>query len=380
MARVILYSHDTFGLGHFRRCLKIAGCLAAGRDQIEGILITGSPWSRLFRLPRGFSAVTLPPVVKCGPRRYASRDGGSSFKAVAAQRRRLIEKTVADFVPDLLIVDNVPCGLAGEVMPALRQLGRRRGARAVLSLRDILDSPEAILSEWSDGGANEALEQLFDEIWVFGGQADVEVLVEEGPLAWAAEKVHACGRIGSALRSAGVPVDLGDRTQPTVLVTGGGGRDAAPLVSTYLEALRDHRPTVTSQVVLGPDYPVEGWPGLDSRARRYATIERFVGNMPDRIAASDVIVAMAGYNTVCEILEAGRPAVLIPRVEPRAEQLLRAQRWQRARRVKVIHPDSLDPTSLWRAVEEVLALPSPVPLRFDGGKVAAGRAAALLGA
>ncbi len=36
------------------------------------------------------------------------------------------------------------------------------------------------------------------------------------------------------------------------------------------------------------------------------------------------VVAMGGYNTFCEILSFDRPAVLVPRTEPRREQAIRA--------------------------------------------------------
>ena len=381
MPKVVLYSHDTFGLGHFRRCLKISECLAASwSGAVQGVLLTGSPWSRRFPMPAGFQVVQLEPVVKRGARDYVSRDERTPFAVVAAERRRVIDQTLRDFAPDLFIVDNVPCGLGGEVLPALRELKSRPGARAVLSLRDVLDSPDAILEEWAASGAYEAIEHLFDEIWVFGDSEDAMALVEAGPLVRAAEKVHACGRLSSAVRGASRARRPAPRNRPVVLVTGGGGRDAAPLVTTYFEALRNHRPTVTSEIVLGPDYPVARGDEPGATDSDDTTVKRFMNNMPDRIAASDVVVAMAGYNTVCEILEAGCPAVLVPRVSPRTEQLIRAQRWQRAGRARVIHPDRLSSDSLWGAIEEVLAMPRQAPLRLRGGEVAAERAMALVGA
>ena len=38
---------------------------------------------------------------------------------------------------------------------------------------------------------------------------------------------------------------------------------------------------------------------------------------------------MGGYNTFCEILSFGKPALLVPRTTPRLEQYLRAERAQR---------------------------------------------------
>jgi len=242
----------------------------------------------------------------------------------------------------------------------------------------VLDEPGVVAEEWTRAGALEPLTELYDEIWVFGDAYDARDLAEMGPLAAAADKVRACGHLGR--RRAGLPPVLGGRWQeprrrPLVLVTGGGGGDAPPLVRSYLEALRRYRPRFTSRLVLGPDYPAADLRAVPGAATEVRSFEPRLANW---LAASDVVVSMAGYNTVCEILESGRRAVLVPRVWPRQEQWLRALRWQRQGRVRVIHPGRLNARALWREIERVLAEPSPVPLSLGGGAVAAGRAARLL--
>jgi predicted glycosyltransferase len=50
------------------------------------------------------------------------------------------------------------------------------------------------------------------------------------------------------------------------------------------------------------------------------------------------VVAMAGYNTFCEILSLDKRAILVPRVLPRREQVMRAMR---AAAIGLVH--TLDP-------------------------------------
>ncbi len=375
LRRIAFYAHDTYGLGHLNRCLKLAGVFAAELAAVEGVILTGSPWYRLFAPPPGFRVVPLPPVVKLRQGVYASRDRSLPFEQVLAARRRRIDSCLRRFRPQLLVVDNVPCGLHGEVLPALRRLHERRGARAVLALRDVLDRPSVVADEWARAGAAEPLAELYDEVWVFGDPADAQILIDAGPLAAAAGKVRACGRLGRRRPGRSRVADGGQRRKPLVLVTGGGGGDAPPLVRSYLEALRRYRPRLTSRVVLGPDYPAEVAdpppPGVDE-------LHCFEPDLAGWLEASDLVVSMAGYNTVCEILESGCRAVLVPRVWPRQEQWLRALRWQRQGRVRVIHPGRLSPRALWHEIEEVLAAPRPAPMALGGGVVAAGRAARLL--
>jgi predicted glycosyltransferase len=77
---------------------------------------------------------------------------------------------------------------------------------------------------------------------------------------------------------------------------------------------------------------------------------------------------MGGYNTVCEILSFEKPALIVPRVKPRREQLIRAERLQALGLVDVLHPDHLTPGALsaWLVRE-----PRPVErardrIRLDG--------------
>src|SRR5437868_8561704 len=45
---------------------------------------------------------------------------------------------------------------------------RARGTPMVLGLRDVMDDPEALESEWERKQAVPALSEYYDEIWVYG--------------------------------------------------------------------------------------------------------------------------------------------------------------------------------------------------------------------
>jgi len=381
--RVALYSHDTYGLGHLRRCLKISAALARTLPRPQGLILTGSPWSGLFRPPPGFRYAQLPAVVKTGQHEYCARDPGRTFNEVLALRRDRLQRDLAQFDPDLLVVDNVPCGLAGELLTSLHA-HRERGGRLALSLRDVLDDDSAIRLEWRAAGADLAVTDLYDEIWIFGS-ATAPAIGALPPSARA--KAVFCGYLGNG--HAGAPVARNtacsrdtaadaSRSRPRVLVTGGGGADATALVSAYLLALQTYRPGGTHRIVLGPDFPDACMPAAADLSSLGVELVRFETDMHAAIAAADVVVAMAGYNTVCEALAAGRRLVLVPRQWPRREQSLRAQLLARCGRAEVVPSDLLTPESLWRAVERSLAQPEPFPLEMEGAVRMAERAADLL--
>jgi predicted glycosyltransferase len=90
------------------------------------------------------------------------------------------------------------------------------------------------------------------------------------------------------------------------------------------------------------------------------SVQDFSDDMMSLMGAADVVVAMGGYNTVCELLTLGRRAVLVPRMKPGLEQFIRAQRMSAAGLVHMLHPERLSPGALMDAVQtELAALGTP---------------------
>ncbi len=379
--RVAFYSHDTMGLGHLRRCLKMAAAITDRIGIQDGLILTGSPWSGLLNAPPGFRFVSLPAVIKTGRAEYQARNPAVSIDSVIASRRAIIDRELVQFAPQLLVVDNVPCGLRGEILPALMVL-RRLGTKIVLSLRDVLDDDAAIREEWDAAGAIPALRGLYDEIWLFGDHDSAAYRMIPAQLR---ARTIICGQLGEPL--ADLPCSeashakrhVGSSSQrPRILVTGGGGSDAGALVTTYVAALRDRRPDASHRIILGPEFPPEQVPAGADLADLGVTMIEFESDMNRAIHDADVVVSMAGYNTVCEVLAAGRRMVLVPRVWPRREQWLRAYQLGISGRAEVVHPYALDPRSLWNAVERALSRPADAPVRQDAGQRIGQRAGELL--
>jgi predicted glycosyltransferase len=104
-------------------------------------------------------------------------------------------------------------------------------------------------------------------------------------------------------------------------------------------------------------------------------VETFRPGLDGVMAGSRGVVAMAGYNTVSELLRTGRPALLVPRTEPSHEQALRAELLREAGRVQVLYPHELEPHRLRSELTRLLATPLQQPRADDGG---AARAADVL--
>ena len=72
--RVLIYSHDTFGLGHLRRSRAIAHAVVAAHPGARVTIVSGSPVVDRYAFAAGVRTVRLPPVTKLPDGAYASGD------------------------------------------------------------------------------------------------------------------------------------------------------------------------------------------------------------------------------------------------------------------------------------------------------------------
>jgi predicted glycosyltransferase len=164
---MLIYSHDSYGLGHLRRCRAIAQSLVAYREDLSVLIITGSQFVGSFSFAPRVDFIRVPGVVKVGASGYQPNSAGMTIEDVMAIRSGIITETARVFEPDIFLVDKEPLGLRGEVEPALTLL-RSMGKHLVLGLRDVMDEPERLREEWERKRSMPALESLYNHIWVYG--------------------------------------------------------------------------------------------------------------------------------------------------------------------------------------------------------------------
>jgi predicted glycosyltransferase len=58
--RLLVYSHDTFGLGNIRRMLAICEHLLDAIPNLSILLLSGSPMLQGFRIPKNLDYIKLP--------------------------------------------------------------------------------------------------------------------------------------------------------------------------------------------------------------------------------------------------------------------------------------------------------------------------------
>ncbi|HWO57519.1 MAG TPA: glycosyltransferase [bacterium] len=373
----MIYSHDTFGLGHFRRCLKLAREFSRQAGDSTTLLMTGSPLAHRFSLPDRADYIKLPAVVKTGVDEYAARSLHADIDDIIRLRASLIETAARQFGPTVLLVDHAPLGLKGEILPTLKRLRKRADVTAVLGLRDVIDEPDWIRAQWRHNGTYEALDALFDRIIVYG-HSNIFDTVGEYCLPPSAQY---CGYLAGDADPAAEGATVDSDARPYVLVTVGGGEDGRHIVDAFLEMLRRHRGDVGFDTVLlpGPLLPADAIVEIEQCAQGLpVTVRSFVDNVPALMKKASCVVSMGGYNAVAELLAYAQDALIIPRESPRREQLIRAHRLHQMGIVRMLRVSDLTCENLYRATRGILDAPASAldsarrdgHVRTDGAKQA----------
>jgi predicted glycosyltransferase len=363
--RFLLYSNEMVGLGHLRRTLAITGRLVQVDSRATALIVTGSPIQPLFDLPPRVETVTLPTLTRDPNGKRRSRRLALELDEIADLRASIAVATAEAFRPHCTIVDRFPTGLGGELEPVLETL-EAQDSKVVLGLRDIEDDPAEVRRTWPPS-VRAAIERYYNLILVYGpaqpsldaidclGWDDLELTVP----------VSHVGYVGTPLPDwAGT-----DLPESYVLATVGGGSDGFEVLRTFAEAIRLEPLPCPAVIVAGPLMPEDDFERLSGLTNDLdVSLWRFRPDLEHLIARARAVVCMAGYNTVSELMRARRPALLVPRVRPIKEQLLRARSLEQRGLQDVLHPRDLSPGAMRAALDRVLArpLPSPADDQFHG--------------
>jgi predicted glycosyltransferase len=373
LTRVALYSHDTQGLGHIRRNIAVAAALVAADPATDVLLLTGAPEATALPLPPRTEVLTLPALAKDLHGTYSSRVLQAPLGDVLDLRASVMTAALLSFRPDLLVVDKVARGVGGELDRVLDAVRAALPTKVVLGLREVLDDPAVARAEWHRDGTDEVLQRSYDAVWVYGDPRVYDPAQEYGFAPAVAAMTSYTGYLGRG-RSEGTRTRTRSQARvhpprsPYALCLVGGGQDGFRLAHDFLRAPVPDG--VEAVAVSGPYMSAEHRRVLrEVAAAGGARLLEFVPDAVEFVAGAGAVVSMAGYNSVCEVLAADRPALLVPRVRPRQEQLVRADRLAALGLVDSLHPDDCTPEAISGWLGTVLGvprLPRPHHVDLDG--------------
>lgn len=353
---VVMYSHDTIGLGHMRRNSAIARELVAQVPGISVLMLVGCPAGMVFEPHPGIDYVKLPSLAKIGRGVYQPGLLRIDVETTRDMRMRIIEGVIGAIRPDLFLVDHEPAGALDELLPVLGTLRTLPGVRTVLGLRDILDDPAHTRAHWAEHGTDRLMAEVYDHVLVYGDESFFPSMAAYGLADLKPGCVRDCGIVTTARPQ---PKRAGGGLPERVLVAGGGGRDAFPMIAASIAAMAEmpaaRRPRMT--VVTGPLMDRE----LQTEAMQLGLVHgvevlEHVPDLPALMVQSDLLITMTGYNSINEALAVGCPIVTVPRLGPSSEQRMRAEALERAGLARYLRREDLSPASIAR----LLLAPPPV--------------------
>ncbi len=354
--KIALYSHDAMGVGHVRRNLLMAQSLSRAPIHATSLLICGVHEATAFTNGSGVDCLTLPSFTKHANDDYRPRGLRLPSDLVSDIRAQTLRSALLTMAPDLMIVDKVPKGLHGElemVLPLLRE----QGTRIVFGLRDILDTPARVAREWRGHGYVEYIRETYDEIWVYGDPAVFDPISAYG---WPElqQLVRYTGYFDQQERLKFAPAahvawrdSLGDLSQ-TVLCMVGGGQDGGELARAFVGA--ELPSGMRGLLVTGPLMDAREHGELKMAAASRSDM-RVLRHVPDAdLLVPDVarVICMGGYNSMLSVVSFDKPALIVPRVYPRQEQKIRAERFQQRGWLDWLAPTELCPESLTQWLQD----------------------------
>jgi predicted glycosyltransferase len=292
----------------------------------------------------------------------AGKPVGENLKA---QRRDSLLDALDKSGPHAVIIEAFPFGrrqMRFELLPLLEAAHRMRPRPLIASsIRDILQEsrkPERV-RECAD-----LVKAYFDLVLVHG-DPDFAKLDETFPLAHEfAERIEYTGMVAGPL-----PKAAAERFD--IVASAGGGAAGANLIRCVVEAAGRLPGDLRWCLLTGPNLPPGNLQALQDAAPSNLHIASFRKDFSNLLGGARLSISQAGYNTICDLLQAGCRCLLVPfSAMGEREQSIRARRLEDRGLASVLTEERLNATTLADAIVRSLdsAPPPQNGLRLAGAE------------
>jgi predicted glycosyltransferase len=337
------------------------------------ILVTGGPQIET-QLPKHVTVVKLPELQM--DRKFKdlySSDKSASLDHIKNERQKKLLAIVQKERPDIFFLELFPFGRQAfrfELDPVLEAIRSNRIARCgvISSVRDILVEKEKPKHEQR---ALERLNTFFDAVLVHSDPNLItlketflrfdEIRIPVIHTGYIAQKPphNARSRIRKQL---GIGED-----DVMIVASAGGGSVGKPILESTIQAFGHLKVDRRSHlyVFAGPYVPEHEFTYLKGLKKgKRIQVEKFKSDFLSYLAAAELSISMAGYNTTMNILTAGVPALVWPFGENR-EQRLRAERLADRGALKLIDDQDLNPIDLADIMGQTLTRTDSIETDID---------------
>ena len=342
------YCQHVLGVGHFHRSLEVCKALS---DQHEVTMIVGGPAIeleepdiRLFQLPGLKMDEQFSGLIPC-----------SQLPLETVKRRRcdLLLEFIATYRPDCVIIELYPLGRKNfrfELDPLLSLLSET-GCPVFCSLRDILVEKVEGQKKFEER-AVETLNTYFTGLLVHADASLVRLEETFHRTDDIRAGIHYTGFI-SPRPSPGARSTIRSRlnieqSTPLIVASIGSGSVGFELLTAVIEAvqqLKTNGHSIMLQLFAGPYLDDDRYDQLLTFCSSSIRVQRFSKSFVNWLAAADVSISMAGYNTSMNVLAAGTPSLMYP-FNQNQEQRMRIERLCETHDITLVEQADLVPAKL----------------------------------
>nr|WP_077121213.1 glycosyltransferase [Agrobacterium rosae] len=357
--RVFFYVQHLLGIGHIARASRVARALV--EDGFDVTLVTGGTPVPGFP-GEGIRHIELPPIAVSDGSFSGLVDatGQPVDDAFKDNRTSMLLGAYRGARPDIVIIEAFPFGrrqVRFELMPLLSAIEHSLERPLVMtSLRDILQ-------ERAKPGRDEEtialVKKHFDAVLVHGDPNFVR-LEDTFPLAdQISQRIVYTGLVAPSK-----PQPPQERFD--VVVSAGGGAVGAALIRAALEAAPLIKGIKNLCFITGPNMPQADFDAISAQAGGDISVFRFRKDFASLLSGARLSISQAGYNTVCDILQAKCRSLLIPfAAGGETEQGARASRLAKLGLAHVLEESAISSQSMANAIEQALDLPEPDSVNLD---------------
>lgn len=331
LRRVMVYTHNSIGLGHAIRCRAVISGMRHHRPDLDFLVLSGSALPQVF-LEEQVEVLKLPCLRQIldgeGPQFQPRFLKSLPVAEIVKLRQRLILSAFTEYVPDAVLVEHYPDGLLGEALPLLEASGGGRSGGRPFALVH-LGRGEPYQPSWPEVSLP-GLPQLLSAYDLLYALSDPPAecrrqatnLSQDNPERPCYLGPVACRQPDELPPRNRILSSFGFEDCGLVLLSLGRGGPVLELARGLLQAI-PKAGLENRGVVLVLDPYLEGTvaDSLRELAQAHgAQAVPFVPYLIDVMAAADLVVCRAGYNTVVELMTTGTPALVVPEHHPSGEQ------------------------------------------------------------
>jgi predicted glycosyltransferase len=349
--KIIFYCQHVLGVGHLFRALEICKAL---KDH-EVLLITGGP--RIdAEIPKHVEVINLPGLQMDPEFKGLVRlDRTSSLDQIKRLRQQKLCAIIEKEKPDIFFLELYPFGRKAfrfELDPALQAVRSNPLFRCgvISSVRDILVEKEN--QDKHEGRVLETLNRFFDAVLVHSDPRLItlketffrfdEIKIPVIHTGYIAPKPPADSRERIRRQLGIAEEDL------MIVASAGGGGVGKPILESAIQAFGRLKMKMPAHLYVfsGPYLAETEFEHLKALATgQRVQIAKFTSDFLSFLAAADLSISMAGYNTTMNILATGVPALVWP-FAANLEQKRRADRLADRGALKLIENQDLNPDNL----------------------------------